>query len=258
MVRFLSFPDLMIRSFCQSVIIKYFVIDSYLMEKRENKGLLFRNLILGGQDGLVNVLGIVLGVAIATKTTNLVLLSGLAATVAESVSMAAVAYTSTRAETEHYESEKKRQALEIVSKPDEKKEDIRQVYKQKGFEKDLLEKVVNKIFANKKILLNSLMQDKLNLNDPAEDMTPFWQGVIVGLSAVVGSIIPLIPFLFLSVTDSMVVALILSLIVLFAFGAYKSSLTSGKWAAGGFELMLIGGTAALAGFLVGALFQVPV
>ena len=57
----------------------------------------FREFILGRQDGLVNVLGLVLGVASATLNTNIVLISGTVATVAESVSMAAVAYTSSKA-----------------------------------------------------------------------------------------------------------------------------------------------------------------
>ena len=35
--------------------------------KNSSKGVLIRNFILGGQDGLVNVLGIVLGVAIAAN-----------------------------------------------------------------------------------------------------------------------------------------------------------------------------------------------
>ena len=67
------------------------------------------DVILGGQDGLVNVLGIVLGVAAATSDPRIVLVAGLAATFAESVSMAAVAYTSTLAETAHYESERARE-----------------------------------------------------------------------------------------------------------------------------------------------------
>lgn len=59
------------------------------------------DLILGGQDGLVNVLGVVLGVAAATMSTRVVLIAGLAATFAESISMGAVAYTSAKAAKEY-------------------------------------------------------------------------------------------------------------------------------------------------------------
>jgi len=75
------------------------------------------DVILGGQDGLVNVLGIVLGVAAATSDPRIVLVAGLAATFAESVSMAAVAYTSTLAETSHYESEREREYRHVRMVP---------------------------------------------------------------------------------------------------------------------------------------------
>src|SRR5512147_261755 len=56
------------------------------------------DVILGGQDGLVNVLGVILGVAAATSDSRIVMVAGLAATFAESVSMGAVAFTSTIAD----------------------------------------------------------------------------------------------------------------------------------------------------------------
>ena len=66
------------------------------VEARQSFGGPFlKDAILGGQDGLVNVLGIVLGVATATNDFHIVLVSGLAATFAESISMGAVVYTST-------------------------------------------------------------------------------------------------------------------------------------------------------------------
>ena len=76
-----------------------------MAKKKNNKltaGDFVRDLVLGSQDGLVNILGIVLGVAIATDSTRIVLISGLAATFAESISMAAVAYTSSKAAKEYY------------------------------------------------------------------------------------------------------------------------------------------------------------
>ena len=67
------------------------------------------DIILGGQDGLVNVLGVILGVAAATAGAHIVLVAGLAATFAEPVSMDTVAYTSTMAESGIYESEQARE-----------------------------------------------------------------------------------------------------------------------------------------------------
>ena len=72
-----------------------------------------RELILGGQDGIVNVLGLVLGVASATNDTRTIIVAGLAAAFAESISMAAVAYSSSRAEEDYYDSELAKENGEI-------------------------------------------------------------------------------------------------------------------------------------------------
>ena len=63
---------------------------------------LISDFILGSQDGLVNVLGVILGVAVASQDMRIILAGGLAATFAESISMGAVAYTSTIARRDHY------------------------------------------------------------------------------------------------------------------------------------------------------------
>ena len=232
-------------------------MHKHIEQHTTGQGTVFRNLILGGQDGLVNVLGIVLGVAVATDSTKIVLLAGVAAAFAESVSMAAVAYTSSRAELEHYESELKREIYEMEHLPDREREEIAVIYREKGFSGKLLTQVVDKICSDKKVWLDTMMHEELKLENPADSMSPIKQSVLVGVSAIIGSIIPLIPFFFLPVSAAIPISLVISFAVLFLFGAYKSQLTSGKWLYGGFELMLIGGAAAVAGYLVGAIFQAP-
>src|SRR3970282_2513958 len=75
---------------------------------------LLSDFILGSQDGLVNVLGVILGVAIASRDIRVVLAGGLAATFAESISMGAVAYTSTLARRDHYQSAGGRETRGVV------------------------------------------------------------------------------------------------------------------------------------------------
>ncbi|MFH0737810.1 MAG: VIT1/CCC1 transporter family protein [Candidatus Micrarchaeota archaeon] len=221
-------------------------------------GQVFRNIILGGQDGVVNVLGIVLGVAASTGSTSIVLLAGLAATFAESISMAAVAYTSSRAEAEHYRAEMKREIYEIDNMPECEREEIEEIFKGKGFSGKLLTQVVDKIVSDRKVWLETMMRDELKLENPEAGMSSLYQAILVGSSAIVGSLVPVAPFFFMGIRDSMALSLVLSMIVLFSVGAYKSRMMSGKWIHGGIELMVIGGAAALVGYLVGALFQVPV
>ena len=71
-----------------------------------------KDVILGGQDGLVNVLGLILGVASATASSRLVIIAGIAGNIAESISMAAVAYTSLKASKSYYLAERKKEPEE--------------------------------------------------------------------------------------------------------------------------------------------------
>src|SRR5258708_2771748 len=90
--------------------------------KKENP---LRDVILGGQDGLVNALGIILGVIAATSDVKILIATVLAATCAESLSMGAVAYTSALSQRDFYESEKKKEKVEIEKSPEMEREEIR-------------------------------------------------------------------------------------------------------------------------------------
>lgn len=238
---------------------KPFRTQSHAESHNLKAGSMLREFILGCQDGVVNVSGIVLGVAMGTQSAPIVILAGLSATFAESISMAAVAYTSSKAAADFYHQQEQKELDEIRDVPETEKQEIRDIYSQKGFSGDLLEQVVETITSDKKVWLNTMMEEELHLNPETDN--PVRQGFVVGLSAIVGSVIPLIPFFFvpgISIAQAMVSSLVLSGIGLFAMGAYKGKLTAQSVFKSGFEILVIGLLAAGAGFLVGAYLGVPV
>lgn len=220
------------------------------LHKPTNEGTNLRDFILGGQDGLVNVMGIVLGVASATNDVKIVLIAGLVATFAESISMAAVAYTSTQAEKAYYESLVEKEKREMREVPKVEVEEIREIYYNWGFRGKLLNDVVNKIASDKKVWLEVMLRQELNV-DTDPKVNPLRSGIIVGTASFIGSFIPLIPFLFLPVQQAMWAALIMGVITLFVGGAYKAKVTVGSWWRSGLEIAAIGTTAAIAGYLIG-------
>jgi predicted membrane protein (TIGR00267 family) len=211
------------------------------------------DVILGGQDGLVNVLGVILGVAAASQDTRIVLAGGLAATFAESISMAAVAYTSKLAERDFYRSELEREKREIKEVPHMEIEEVREIYRRKGFKGDLLEQIVKVITSNEKIWLETMMRDELQLS-PVEEKRPFIAAFVVGVSAVVGSFVPLWPFFFLPIQTGIWTSMGVSAIALFLVGVIKAKLTIGHWVRSGIEMAIIGMVSALAGYGIGLLF----
>jgi predicted membrane protein (TIGR00267 family) len=221
--------------------------------RRENS---LSDFILGAQDGLVNVLGVILGIAAATNDARIVLVAGLATTFAESISMGAVAYTTTLADADHYQSELEREYRHIQEAPNLEKNEIREIYQNKGFDGELLDKIVDTVTANKDVWVAVMMAEEHQLS-PVDRKQAFRAAWIVGLSAVIGSLVPLAPFMFLPVSISMWSSVLVTALVLFGIGAYKARVTVGKPMKSGFEMALIGTLSALAGYLVGIILKVP-
>jgi VIT1/CCC1 family predicted Fe2+/Mn2+ transporter len=228
--------------------------------ERHGGGGSLSDIILGGQDGLVNVLGVILGVAAATPDPNIVLAGGLAATFAESISMGAVAYTSTLADHDFYLAELEREKYEIRELPEVEREEIRAVYRAYGLQGEALDQVTQAITSNEETWLKVMMVEELGLQ-PIKAGGALQSALVVGLAAVAGSLIPLVPFMLvpsgvLSRPAAILLSIAVSAIALFAVGAYKARITVGRPLRSGAQMAVIGIVSALAGYVIGALFGV--
>lgn len=213
-------------------------------------------IILGGQDGLVNVLGVILGVAAATVSSKIVIVAGLAATFAESISMGAVAYTSRLAEADYYQSELERESWEIDRLPKGEREEIKALYENYGFQGKTLDEIIDRITADKKVWLKVMMEQELRL-EPIDRKKVLPTAVLVCISAFIGSLIPLTPFFFLPVKLAMLISIGVTALTLFAVGYYKAQKTLGRHLfKQGLEMMIIGVVSALVGYLVGVILKV--
>ena len=210
------------------------------------------NFILGCQDGLVNVLGILLGLTAATSDIRLIFVGALAALGAESISMGAVAYTSTLARRKQYLKEVNRERTEIKEVPHLEREEVRQVFQRWGYQGDELEKVTDLIASKPKAWLEFMMSHELNLQ-PVDKSEPFRSFLIVLTAAVVGSIIPLLPYFFVGkdLVLGAASSVAISGIVLFFIGYYTAKTTVGTLWKTGLQMAAIGLAAGLAGFLIG-------
>lgn len=224
-------------------------------QRKHKYGNPLRDVILGGQDGLVNVLGVVLGVSAVTGDKSIILATGLAATFAESISMGAVAYTSFLSERDHYQKELKNESAEINKFPDQEKAELRQIFSAKGFTGHLLDEVVETVSSHKKVWLETMMDDELHLS-AIDSKIVFKIAATVGLAALFGSLIPLLPFFLLPHNLAFLGAIVISGLSLFAIGAYQAISSVGDWKRSGIQMVLIGLGAALIGFLVARLFHI--
>jgi vacuolar iron transporter family protein len=229
-------------------------------EPRTGIGRSLRDIILGGQDGLVNVLGLVLGVAAATAQLRIIMAAALAATFSESIAMGGVAYTSALADRDYYLAQLAKEQREVEEVPDVEIEEVREIFRNKGIHGELLERVVKDITSDKKVWVDVMMRDELHLA-PVSSIGLVRRAFVTGFSTLVGSLIPLIPFLFvplfgISVTAATIMAVPLCAAVLFGVGAYKALTLVGDWRISGLQMLVIGMASAAAGYGIGRLLHV--
>jgi vacuolar iron transporter family protein len=208
--------------------------------------------ILGAQDGLVNILGIVLGVSAATSDIKILFVAALAALGAETISMGAVAYTSTSARRKQYLKAVEQEKREMVEVPDVERAEVRDIFKSWGYKGKELESITDKIVSNPKAWLEFMMSHELMLS-PIEKSQPMRSFVVVGLATVLGSVIPILPFFYCTadLTNGAIVSVIISGITLFFIGVYEAKVTVGSIWTSGMRMLIIGLTAGLAGYLIG-------
>jgi vacuolar iron transporter family protein len=208
--------------------------------------------ILGSQDGLVNILGIVLGVSAATSDIRILFVAALAALGAESISMGAVAYTSTLSRRKLYLKEMEQEQKEMREIPKVERKEVRDIVVKWGYKGRMIDKLTDIIVSNPKAWLEFMMAFELNLA-PVEKSAPFRSFTVVFTSTILGSFIPLIPFLVFqsNITAGVIGAVVLSAISLFIIGYYEARQTVGSLWRSGLQMLAIGLVAGFAGYLIG-------
>jgi len=213
-----------------------------------------RDVILGGQDGLVNILGIILGIIAGGGSNTVLLAAGFAAAITESISMGAVGYTSAMSERDYYDAERAREAREVDAMPDQEREEVREIYRAKGFSGELLDRVVATITADRETWVATMMNEELHLQ-PVATRDILRTAVVITIATLIGHLIPLAPFLAMPREPALIVAIVLSGITLFGVGVYSAVTLVGDWRTSGLKMLVIGLGAAAVGFVVARLFN---
>ena len=108
---------------------------------------------------------------------------------------------------------------------------------------------------DKPLWLELMLTEDLKL-EPVEDEALTSGSLIVGISALAGSFIPILPFMVLPISQAIWWSIGVSALVLFLAGVYKAKTTIGRPIRSGIQMLLIGLGAATAGYLIGRLFGV--
>jgi VIT1/CCC1 family predicted Fe2+/Mn2+ transporter len=177
------------------------------------------------------------------------------AAIAGALSMAAGSYLASHAQRQLYESELTNEQREIAEKPGEEMAELLAALIGRGMPRHEASEVMRRIAAHPGLMLELLGAFELGVV-PESLASPTRDAFVTGLAFVVGSAVPLLPFLVLDIKPALVVAMLLTLGALFTLGAMKAWLSGRPTIASGLEMLLLGGAAGAFGYGLGLLVSV--
>ncbi len=191
---------------------------------RDIQGGAARAAVFGVSDGLVSNVGLILGVAGADTSANVVVVAGLAGLVAGAISMAAGEYNSMRVQAELLERELDIERREIARNPRIEAEELAQRYESRGVDADLARELAHSLIDDPDLALEFHARDELGIQ-PGETGSPF-QAAAASLGTFsIGAVVPLLPWLFSEGGTALVATLILAFLAAVGIGLAIAAFT---------------------------------
>jgi vacuolar iron transporter family protein len=212
--------------------------------------------VLGAVDGAVTTFAIVAGAAGAGFSNAVALVLGLANVLADGFSMAAGNFLRARADQHLLQRFRRMEEAHIEHIPEGEREEIRQIFRAKGFEGETLERVVEVITEDRQRWVNTMLTDEwgLQLQPPSA-----WRAALATMGAFVfAGLVPLVPLVLLMhrpARESFAASAIMTGVTFFVIGVIRGRVADYRPLMAGFETLLIGGAAALLAFVAGWLLQ---
>ncbi|MFB3068130.1 MAG: VIT1/CCC1 transporter family protein, partial [Acidobacteriota bacterium] len=184
---------------------------------------------------------------------NVLLVSGLAGMIADSLSMGSSGYLAAKSEQDLYANEIRMEEEELELMPELEKEELVILYQGQGLDAASARERAEAVMENKAQALEEMVRLELGLN-PDQAASPLKEGWITGTATAVGAFIPILPFLFSSGTVAIVNSVILSMFSHFLVGAGRSVFTGRGLIRSGIDMFLVGLGVAVIGYFFGDMF----
>lgn len=217
----------------------------------------FEDFVYGSFDGAVTTFAVVSGAFGASLVPSIVLILGFANLFADGFSMAIGSHQATKARIDYIKKERRKEEWEIENLKDEEKQEIYDIYKEKGFTGKLLDEIVEVITRRKKVWLDTMMKEELGLIEDGKKPLASAVSTFVGFNLI--GIIPLLPFVFLYAggfsleSNSFLYSVVFTAIAFFVIGVIKGKVVKHSIISSGLVSLLVGGIAAGVAYSVGML-----
>lgn len=206
--------------------------------------------VLGGIDGCVTTFAVVAGAVGGELPNYVIIIMGFANLIADGFSMAVSNFLRAKSEQDVVQEAIQIEEYHIQKIPEGEKQEIRQIFENKGFKGETLENVVQGITNNHQLWVNTMLTDEYGLQ--IKGPNPFKAGTITFLSFICFGLVPLIPFLFYqSITNQFITSILITIVAFFLIGIARGVVLRRHPIRSGLITVLTGGGAATLAFIVG-------
>ncbi len=217
------------------------------VERHFTGGEVVRDIVIGMSDGLTVPFALAAGLS-AVASTGIIVTAGFAEIAAGSIAMGLGGYLAAQGDAEHYDSEREREELEIIEKPDLEVKEVREVFESYGLTAEESAKVAESLSRRPEAWVDFMMRFELGLEKPQRKRA-FTSALTIAGSYIGGGVIPLSPYLAISTANTaLLVSIMVTLLALLIFGYIKGRFTGTSAPRSAFQTALVGGLAAAAAF----------
>lgn len=216
---------------------------------------LLTDVVIGMSDGLTVPFALAAGLSGAVSSTSIIVIAGIAEICAGSIAMGLGGYLAGKTEQDHYKTELQREFYEVDNLRDREVAETKEFFANIGLSEELQDRATAEIAKDKKHWVDFMMKYELGLNKP-DPRRATKSAMNIGLSYVVGGLVPLSPYFFVThPVTGLKISVLVTLLCLFIFGWFKSKVTGVNPWGGALRVTLIGAVAAGAAFGVAKLFD---
>ncbi|MGB3372431.1 MAG: VIT family protein [Rhodococcus sp. (in: high G+C Gram-positive bacteria)] len=177
--------------------------------------------VLGANDGIVSIAGLVVGVAAATTERGPVLTAGVAGLVAGAVSMALGEYVSVSTQRDTERSLLVKERRELDEEPEQELAELAALYQDKGLSAETARIVAEELTAHDPFAAH--VDIELGI-DPDALTSPWQAAVSSAVSFVTGAMLPLLAILLLPASSRIPVTFVVVLLALAMTGTISATL----------------------------------
>lgn len=223
-------------------------------EKKPAGNDLLTDILIGMSDGLVIPFALTAGLAGAVSSNPVIVIAGATAIVAGSIAMGVGGYMAGKASMRHdHPATTASQQEKPPAASDDRKKDF---FANIGLSEEMQQKAIEEMEKDKQQLAAAMMLDEPE--QPAGDTEQARRSALnIALSYAAGGLVPVIPYFFTTFPiDGLKISALITLLCLFGFGFFRSSITGIHPWWGAIRITLVGALAAAAAYGAASLFEI--